>query len=328
MGNSTNQNAGRVSMRSRRNNKEEKLLKSQDVFAVNHKALWCARMSRCRKFFRNWKNYYYDKKEPQNEEKEDSNRKEIDERLGIDKLESDKKKEKSSPGKSVKFSDDLGESSKPKNSRKKLEETFVSKRPTTNSRTRKGSGGDKTEQKPEESASLAKDPGTKSSRKTKLGKNSPKKNVKFEFLSEAADPKTRSCRTKLEIEMREQLKKSLEELEKIDKEFEKEFQEEFEEDSEEDSVPSKTRSGRITRTSRQLMMARTADDSDKAEQEIELYNKKKVLEKLREGFAEKLEENSAPSKISSFEIEVNNKYSGKKYSERVREIMEKNKNID
>merc|ERR1712096_423960 len=169
--NSTNQNAGRVSMRSRRNNKEEKLLKSQDVFAVNHKALWCARMSRCRKFFRNWKNYYYDKKEPQNEEKEDSNKKEIDERLGIDKLESDKKKEKSSsekakssPGKSVKFSDDLGESSKPKNSRKKLEESFVSKRPTTNSRTTIGSGGDKTEEKSEESVSRdksAKDPGTK-----------------------------------------------------------------------------------------------------------------------------------------------------------------------
>merc|ERR1712096_416956 len=120
---------------------------SQDVFAVNHKALWCARMSRCRKFFRNWKNYYYDKKEPQNEEKEDSNKKEIDERLGIDKLESDKKKEKSSsekakssPGKSVKFSDDLGESSKPKNSRKKLEESFV----LTASRTR---CGDKTEEK-------------------------------------------------------------------------------------------------------------------------------------------------------------------------------------
>merc|ERR1712096_330887 len=104
------------------------------------------------------------------------------------------------------------------------------------------------------------------------------------------------------------------------------FQEEFAEESEEDSVPSKTRSGRITRTSRQLMIARTADDSDKAEQEIELYNKKKVLEKLREDFAEKLDENPAPSKTRS--IEVYNKYSGKKYSERVREIMEKNKNID
>merc|ERR1712096_583455 len=208
--NSTNQNAGRVSMRSRRNNKEEKLLKSQDVFAVNHKALWCARMSRCRKFFRNWKNYYYDKKEPQNEEKEDSNKKEIDERLGIDKLESDKKKEKSSsekakssPGKSVKFSDDLGESSKPKNSRKKLEESFVSKRPTTNSRTTIGSGGDKTEEKSEESVSRdksAKDPGTKSSRWTKLEKNSPKKIVKFELVADdAVNSKTISCRKKLEI---------------------------------------------------------------------------------------------------------------------------------
>merc|ERR1712096_273231 len=146
-------------------------------------------------------------------------------------------------------------------------------------------------------------------RRTKLEKSSPKKTVKFEFLSEAADPKTRSCRTKLEIEMREQLKKSLEELEKIDKGFEKEFQEEFEEDFEEDSVPSKTRSVRITRTSRQLMIARTADDSDKAEQEIEVYNKESV-----------------PSKTRSFELF--NKESGKKYSERVREIMEKNKNID
>merc|ERR1712096_374910 len=144
----------------------------------------------------------------------------------------------------------------------------------TASRTRKGSDSDKTEEKSEESVSRdksAKDPRRKSSRWTKLEKSSPKKNVKFEFLSEAADPKTRSCRTKLEIEMREQLKKSLEELEEI----EKEFQKEFEEDSEEDSVPSKTRSGRITRTSRQLLIARTADDSDKAEQEIELYNKKK-----------------------------------------------------
>merc|ERR1712096_265681 len=87
------------------------------------------------------------------------------------------------------------------------------------------------------------------------------------------------------------------------------FQEEFAEESEEDSVPSKTRSGRITRTSRQLMIARTADDSDKAEQEIEVYNK-----------------DSVPSKTRSFELF--NKESGKKYSERVREIMEKNKNID
>merc|ERR1712096_451461 len=158
----------------------------------------------------------------------------------------------------------------------------------------------------------------------KLEKSSPKKTVKFEVLSDSAvpDPKTRSCRKKLEIESREQLKKRLEELKKI----EKEFQEEFAEESEEDSVPSKTRSGRITRTSRQLMIARTADDSDKAEQEIDIDYKKKVLEKLREDFAEKLDENPAPSKTRS--IEVYNKYSGKKYSERVREIMEKNKNID